>query len=178
MRTIKLPEQMGMLMSASSASLLTRDVIWKKGLETELEVVERLSSYQTDGKTPPYQGWRVAIERPLITDCWCEAGAGWVTKYFLRFWAGHYRRWLLFLSERGGAAMVTFSFGRDPAILTPTFVTLRLDGSWFAQPRTMLWDSLGIHLERGCLLNSCFSCKQCKHTQTTKLATKLVAEQS
>lgn len=76
MRTIKLPEQMGMLMSASSASLLTRDVIWKEGLEAEVEVVERLSSYQTDGKTPPYQGWRVAIETPLITDCWCEAGAG------------------------------------------------------------------------------------------------------
>lgn len=58
MRAIKLPEQMGMLMSASSASsLLTKDVTGREGLETELEVVERLGSYQMGGKTPPYQGW-------------------------------------------------------------------------------------------------------------------------
>jgi len=39
------PEQMGMLMSAGSASSpLTRDVMGREGLETQLEVVERLGS--------------------------------------------------------------------------------------------------------------------------------------
>lgn len=58
MRAIKPPEQMGMLMSAGSASSpLTRVVMWREGLETELEVVERLGSYQMGGKTLPYRGW-------------------------------------------------------------------------------------------------------------------------
>lgn len=58
MRAIKPPEQMGMLMSAGSASSpLTRDVMGREGLEMELEVVERLGSYQMGGKTPPYQSW-------------------------------------------------------------------------------------------------------------------------
>lgn len=53
MRAIKPPEQMGMLMSAGSASSpLTGDVVRREGLE----VKERLS-YQTGGKTLPYQGW-------------------------------------------------------------------------------------------------------------------------
>lgn len=58
MRAIKLPEQMGMLMSAGSASSpLTRDVMGREGLETELGVEERLVSYLMGRKTPPYQGW-------------------------------------------------------------------------------------------------------------------------
>lgn len=42
----------------------------------------------------------------------------------------------------------------------------------------MLWDPLGAYLKLCRLLNSCFSRRQCKHTQTAKLATKLAAEQN
>lgn len=57
MRAIKPPGLMGMLMSTDSTSfLLTRNVMGRKGLETELEVVERPGSYQRGGKTLPYQG--------------------------------------------------------------------------------------------------------------------------
>lgn len=58
MGAIKPPQQMGMLMSAGSASSpLTRGVTGREGLEMELGVVERLGSYHMGGKTPPYQGW-------------------------------------------------------------------------------------------------------------------------
>lgn len=174
MRALKPPEQMGMLMSADSASSYqgchgekkARDGAWGCG---GTRVIRWVGEH-----------YLIRAGEVLITDCEVWGRSWWVTKYFLRFGAGRGCSGVsatiagdFFHSERGGKAR--FSSGWDPVChrCQPEIRWL-----WSAQPRAMFWDSLEVHLEPGCcLLNRCFSCKQCKHTPTAKLAAKLAAEQ-
>lgn len=123
-------------MSAGSASsALTRDVTGREGLETELEVMERLG-YQMGGKTLPYQGWWGSIETPLITDCVGMRQELVSHKVFSKVLG-----WLWMLRRRPLLQVTSLSFGarrhsggkaflwKGPCHPYPPFVTLRWDDS-------------------------------------------------
>lgn len=170
MRALKPPEQMGMLMSAASA-------FSDQGCHGERKA--------QDG---PWGCGGTGVIRWVGEHCFISAGDVLITgcvrqelvshKVFPEVWGWMLRCQPLLqvtsFTDWGGKAR--FSSGWDPVchLCQPEIRWLQ-----FAQPRAMFWDSLEVYLEPGCccLLNRCFSCKQCRHIPTAKLATKLAAEQ-